>query len=191
MVPDTIAGSVTDWLSAEATNPTPGTLVDLLKIAGTLRTGDPQPGNAARFAIPIPQTLASEMARSDIDGPSHLISIIRLVLGTWLGLRFHGFDHMLHRLGRHAIYWRSATDAAAFARLADYDRVRRYVPLARNCLLDSLAQYRWLARNGIRCRLVFGVTGAPFAAHCWLQADEAILNDTYEHVSRFTPIMVI
>jgi hypothetical protein len=191
MVPDEIAGAVIPWLTGEATKPAPDTLVNLLKIGGTLQTGDPRPNNTDRFEISVPETLAAGIAHFDINRSSHLPSIFNLVVGTWLGLRTRGFDHMLHRLIRQGDYGRSVTSTAALARIAVYDRARRYVPLARNCLLDSLAQYRWLARNGIGCRLVFGVTGAPFAAHCWLQSDEAILNDTYEHVSRFTPIMVL
>ena len=191
MVPDEIAGRVIDWLTVEATKPAPDMLVDLLKIGGTLRTGDPRPSNAERFDIHVPETLAAGFAPFDIDRSRHLPSIITLVVRTWLGLRTGGFDHMLRGIGRQAIHGRPATSAAALSRIATYDRVRRYVPLARNCLLDSLAQYRWLTWNGIGCRLVFGVTSAPFAAHCWLQSDEAILNDTYEHVSRFTPIMAL
>jgi hypothetical protein len=191
MVPEGISGSVIAWLTGEASRTAPDALVNLLKIGEALQPGDPQPSNAERFEISVPETLAAGMAHSGIDRSSHLPAIIILVLCTWLGLRSRGFDHMLRRRGRQSFHGTSATGAAAFARIAAYDRARRYVPVARNCLLDSLAQYRWLARNGIGCRLVFGVTGAPFAAHCWLQTDEAILNDTYEHVSRFTPIMIL
>jgi hypothetical protein len=35
---------------------------------------------------------------------------------------------------------------------------------------------------------VFGVMATPFAAHCWIQDDQAILNDHYDRVSRFAPI---
>lgn len=191
MVPDRITDAVTDWLSADATSPVPDALVELLKAGGTLRTGDPSPSNTERFEISVPKTLAAGSARSGSGRWGQLLSVAGLVMGTRLSLRTRGFEQMLHRLGRHAIYGKSTESAAAVIRIAAYDRVRRFVPLARNCLLDSLAQFRWLSRDGIGCRLVFGVTGEPFAAHCWLQSDEAILNDTYEHVSRFTPIMVL
>ncbi|MFA5966680.1 MAG: lasso peptide biosynthesis B2 protein [Sphingomonas sp.] len=191
MVPGRIADSVTDWLMAEATKDAPETLIELLQIGGTLGKDDPQPSNADRVEVAVPQTLAAGIAVRDIDGSRNLLSIIRLVAGTWLGLRSRGFDHMLRRIDRQAVAISATTSAAALTGIAAYDRERRYVPLARNCLLDSLAQYRWLDRAGIGCRLVFGVTGAPFAAHCWLQSDDTILNDSYEHVSRFTPILAL
>jgi hypothetical protein len=30
----------------------------------------------------------------------------------------------------------------------------------------------------------------PFHAHCWVQHEDAVVGDTVEHVSQFTPIMV-
>jgi hypothetical protein len=36
--------------------------------------------------------------------------------------------------------------------------------------------------------LVFGVRTHPFEAHCWLEKDRVILDDTVEHVRWFTPI---
>lgn len=191
MVPDNIFATVMKWLTTRTTTPPPAQLIQLLEIGGILRPGDPRPSNTEHFEISIPETLATGIAPAN-DNRSHgLSSVFILVMSTWLALRTKGFDHMLRVLGRQAIHGKSATDGTALARIAQYERVRHYVPLARNCLLDSLAQYRWLARDGIGCRLVFGVTGEPFAAHCWLQSDNAILNDTYEHISRFTPIMVL
>ncbi len=191
MVPGSIANSVIDWLMSGATKHAPDRLIELLKFAGTLGKDDPPPGNAARVEVGVPQTLAGGIAPVEIDRAKSLPSVINLVARTWFGLRVRGFDHMLRRIDRQAIATGAPNSATALALIAAYDRRRRYVPLARNCLLDSLAQHRWLDRAGMRCRLVFGVTGAPFAAHCWLQSEDAILNDSYEHVSRFTPILAL
>jgi len=188
MVPDQIAAPVAAWLSGRPMAPAPQGLLDLLASSGTLDPSDPRPCNAERFEIEVPTTLAA--SATGAIGARHRGRIFGLVIGTWLGLKLRGFDRVLHRVSAQAIYGQSST-WAALDRIAAYDRARRFVPLARICLLDSLAQYRWLGQAGIGCRLVFGVTGTPFAAHCWLQNDEAILNDTYEHVSRFTPIMVL
>ncbi len=43
---------------------------------------------------------------------------------------------------------------------------RRFVPVARNCLSDSIALMIWLAGRGRPAMLVFGVKLDPFAAHC-------------------------
>jgi hypothetical protein len=58
-----------------------------------------------------------------------------------------------------------------------------------NCLLDSLVLTAFLQAHGVFPRLVFGVTNAPFSAHCWLQHGGVALNDRIEYVSNFTPIM--
>jgi hypothetical protein len=36
---------------------------------------------------------------------------------------------------------------------------------------------------------VIGVKLNPFAAHCWLQVGDVVLNDLPERVAAFTPIL--
>lgn len=83
----------------------------------------------------------------------------------------------------------TATDPAGHVAL--FRTARRLLPAAPNCLIDSLALSAFLARRSIHSELVFGVKLDPFAAHCWLQNDDAILNDAADSVTTFTPIMVI
>lgn len=68
---------------------------------------------------------------------------------------------------------------------------RRLVPIKANCLLDSLALLRWLGPAKRFTMLVFGAKLDPFAAHCWLQADDLLLNDRLETVTRFRPVRVV
>jgi Transglutaminase-like superfamily len=71
-------------------------------------------------------------------------------------------------------------------------RYRIFLFSSRNeCLYDSLALIEFLARNGIYADWVFGVQTRPFAAHCWVQQGGTVFNDTVEHVSGYTPIMVV
>lgn len=72
-------------------------------------------------------------------------------------------------------------------------RARKLVPLrARDqCLLDSLALLRWLGDLRSGAALVFGVKLNPFAAHCWVQADDLVLNDRLDNVAAFTPLLMI
>lgn len=81
-----------------------------------------------------------------------------------------------------------ATDPGAC--LARFRAGRRLIPVASNCLTDSLALAAFLARRNVRADLVFGVKLDPFAAHCWLQTDDVILNDAADIVTSFTPILV-
>jgi hypothetical protein len=84
----------------------------------------------------------------------------------------------------------------------DVERARRLVAAfmhrrvflfsSRNeCLYDSLALLEYLARFGLHADWVFGVQTRPFAAHCWVQLGDIVFNDTVEHVSGYTPIMVV
>jgi hypothetical protein len=59
------------------------------------------------------------------------------------------------------------------------------------CLYDSLTLLHYLARDHLYPRWVFAVQARPFAAHCWIQHGDTVFNDTAEHVSGYTPIMVI
>jgi hypothetical protein len=59
------------------------------------------------------------------------------------------------------------------------------------CLLESLALLEFLARHQCHPHWVFGVRTRPFAAHCWVQQDAYICNDSCERVCRFTPIAAI
>lgn len=62
--------------------------------------------------------------------------------------------------------------------------VREYL-----CRFDSLALIEFLAHYRQFPEWVFGVTGEPFTAHCWVQDGNCVLNDTVDFVRRFTPIM--
>jgi hypothetical protein len=72
-----------------------------------------------------------------------------------------------------------------------FARARRYVPIEPVCLLDSLSLLRFLSRRGLSANIVFGVTPEPFAAHCWVQADDMVLNETLSDAHAHTPIKVI
>lgn len=59
------------------------------------------------------------------------------------------------------------------------------------CRWRSLVLFRFLTLQGIQPDWVFGVRTRPFAAHCWIEAGSVILNDHFETVSPFTPIMKV
>ena len=67
---------------------------------------------------------------------------------------------------------------------------RRFVPVAPNCLSDSLALRRFLARRDVAADLVIGVKLHPFGAHCWLQQGTTVLNDALGGARGFKPVLV-
>lgn len=80
----------------------------------------------------------------------------------------------------------AAVAAGALAR--SYADARRVVPARRSCVPDSLALLRCLWRRGQDAELYFGVRLAPFAAHCWVQAEGQVLSDPLDSIAEFTPV---
>jgi len=73
-----------------------------------------------------------------------------------------------------------------------FGRLRAYFFTSRDaCLFESFALIEFLSHHDILPRWVFAVHARPFAAHCWVQQEGLVLNDTVEHVSGYTPIMVV
>lgn len=60
-----------------------------------------------------------------------------------------------------------------------------------HCLFDSLALHTFLTGYGVPVRWVFGVKRHPFLAHCWIQFDGVVCNDSLEHICLFHPIMEV
>lgn len=99
-----------------------------------------------------------------------------------------------HAVDKHRNAKRRAGDVAELERIISdveaYLALRPLLPVQPSCLPDSLALARFLRRRGAYPDLVFGVKLAPFGAHCWLQLEGTVLNDSLGNVCDFTPILV-
>lgn len=82
------------------------------------------------------------------------------------------------------------TSPPAGAIIAASSHAKLYRSPAGRCLSRSLALANQLAARGYVSSLVIGIRAEPFAAHCWVQAGDVVLNDTVEEASRYTPILV-
>ena len=86
----------------------------------------------------------------------------------------------------------SAADSAEILRLAMvFDRWAVWLPLPSKCLARSFVLLRFLQRSGQAAQWVFGVRTWPFAAHCWLQLEEVVLDDFAERLAPYEPILAI
>lgn len=93
---------------------------------------------------------------------------------------------------RHTCYRRGLRSETDLLRAVDaFTRARLFVPIEPRCLLDSLSLLRFLARRGLYAHLIFGVSTDPFAAHCWLQSGNLVLNDSVGNVMAHTPIRTV
>lgn len=129
------------------------------------------------------------------------IRLLRASVQAASSLRFRSLESIL-RYVRDRKQARSNARAASGAAELRAEDVREWVkvficlrPLLfgarKNCLFDSLALVEYLARRRAFPTWVFGVTVAPFAAHCWLQQGSVVYNDAPEHVRRYTPILSV
>lgn len=72
-----------------------------------------------------------------------------------------------------------------------FEQARLLRTAADRCLSRSIALAACLAAHGDRTRIVLGVHSPPFAAHCWVQHGDTVLNDSVEEVLRYQPILVV
>lgn len=151
-------------------------------------------------AVPMPTRSATE--RSDIADPLNLrllLEVATSVLSTWWMLRTRGLakviDNYVGCRRKHAEVSTSWTESGPYPDICraaiSFHRARLYVPIRTSCLLDSVALSKFLSRRRIRTSLVFGITRVPFAAHCWVQCGDVVLNDAVGNVISHTPIRVI
>ncbi len=146
------------------------------------------------------KTIAFTRAPSAAEelGPAHSVGVADIGAALWARVRATA------RLKRQPLFeiitargrWR----ARQKAREADWPRVEARAacfaavrPLTGGhdaCLREALALSWFLGADGADVDWIFGVSGAPFAAHCWMQLGRRVLNDSLDHVRAFTPIMV-
>jgi hypothetical protein len=141
----------------------------------------------------------------ELSGPSGslslptLLEVSTLVLATRWALKTRRLVDVMESLVcyrlKHAGQPQSLPKNSSTPLVCDaansFNRARLYVPVATSCLLDSLSMAKFLARRQIDASVVFGVTRDPFAAHCWVQVGDTVLNDTVGNVTAHTPIRIV
>ena len=188
----------------EATAPADSLLSKMLA-SGMLTTDVARGKEAAPIAMPRPQ-----LALGDIDAQqqgdlfdvrphiraAHIANFVLACSAARLALRFRSIASVVAtaaaRKARRAGAVPRLDIRAAQGPVAAYVHLRPLLFTAKDaCLFDSLALTNFLARYGVFATWVFGVQTGPFAAHCWVQHGEVVLNDTPDHVRRYTPILAV
>jgi hypothetical protein len=188
-IPDAVAPTMRAWLEGAAIAAPPS--VDRILTANDiLREDDPALTNTVRDTVRIPNGLISPTWLTS-GAPAKTGSVLLALFTTKVQLRVRSLASVLqdhfHAAPTRPIDGNSRLEE----RCASFARSRIYSPLPRNCLLDTLSLNRWLGDDARGCRIVFGVTAHPFSAHCWLQSSRSVLNDSYDHISRHTPILAL
>lgn len=172
-------------------------LIDLLKGRGILADGIP-PGKNATPVAPEPpgRELASDCDNSEGPRAGNWFSFLAACVFAKMALRMWPFERVIARVRRrkasNTTSERGMDVELARKLVESFLRYRVFVFSPKNeCLFDSLALIEFLARYGLHGDWIFGVQTRPFAAHCWVQHGDIVFNDTAEHVSGYTPIMVV
>lgn len=153
-----------------------------------------KPAKLQAVAATVPtRSLRDEPIRA--SGPALLLvpEILVLLRGSRRTLKRGGLEAAVNEVRRRhaALTEGSGSEDETAAAARRFRAARRLIPIRPNCLLDSLALSRFLARRGLPAALVFGVKLDPFAAHCWLQTADAIVNDGADSITPFTPILAV
>jgi hypothetical protein len=182
---------------ADSPSPETTAAIEVLVGRGLLTQGVP-PGKDATPVTAIAPTreLVSE---TDTSGGPRVGSWLKFFTASALAklaLRAWPFERVILRVKRRKeLLGRNARplDAERARKLVEaFARYRVFLFSSKDeCLYDSLALLEFMSRYGIYPDWVFGVQTRPFAAHCWVQHGDIVFNDTVEHVSGFTPIMVV
>lgn len=91
--------------------------------------------------------------------------------------------------GRRRQSVRRTEHLAAFVGM--FQSVQPLVPFEGDCLQRAWMLHHHLHACGFAPRWVFGVRTWPFLAHCWVQIDDHVVGDRFEHVQGFTPILAV
>ena len=151
-----------------------------------------------------PQTIYHQPVAALIDGYQEereriylrdVLQFLKASMWSVTLLRFRRFEDVVHRLEKRK---RSSHIATA----ADLGGLRSLVAIflrlqplllstKRQCLRNSLALLEFLAAYGVTATWIIGVHTRPFEAHAWVQQAGVVLNDTPDHVRRYTPILTV
>jgi hypothetical protein len=204
--------SLSDALIESRTSPLPTTeyaarvtsVMQSLVTRGLLTT-DPLGAKEAKFVsvsrptktlLPRALLLANCVASNGSLKPSYLFAFWRAVALAASTLKVMSMwrivDHAKRRRTGRMRKEQSFREESAVELISVYYRLRPYLLIGSDsCLFDSLALLNFLASFLLFPRWVFGVQMTPFVAHCWLQHEDVVLNDTPARVCSYVPIMSV
>ena len=130
------------------------------------------------------------------SGVARLFRFCAAAVRARLLLKHRTFESVVNRVKtrveKHGSDPRNSGESRVQELVATFAFLRPYFFSAKDaCLFDALALSEYLAAYDVYPRWIFGVQARPFAAHCWLELNGIVLNDTVDHVRRYAPIMIV
>jgi hypothetical protein len=183
--------------SIDSPSPEAAAAIEVLRGRGLLADGIPPGKDATPVTANVPtRELVSETETAPGARLNSWLKFLTASAFAKFALRTWPFERVILRVKRRKALLEPQSgplDAERARKLVEaFARYRVFLFSSKNeCLYDSLALLEFLARYGIYPDWVFGVQTRPFAAHCWVQHGDLVFNDTVEHVTGYTPIMVV
>lgn len=155
----------------------------------------PRPSLCSRPEIP---ETAVIVGYDEVKAPIstlHVVRFLRAAITATVVMRCCSFETIINRVA-HRPQKKAISTGTTPARLRELVHIYgRLSPLlfssSDECMANSLTLSEFLAAHDVFATWVFGVALEPFAAHCWLQSGNVVLNDSPENVRRYTPILAV
>jgi len=184
-------GGASDLISLEASASVEVALAapaEQLIEAGLLARVDPMRRGTAPIA-----PMASSRLTSDGRTPLSIAAVIGAVGATWsVSRRFSRYSFANLLAGPPASpRVHDEPSPALLEAVAQFERLRPWLPLQGECLLRSYHLRAFLRARRFDALWVFGVRTWPFGAHCWLQAGTTALDDDLERLAAYQPILAV
>lgn len=149
---------------------------------------------AVHIQTPVNSLIADGRRSTPTIRPKHWVVFLYSTLrASWM-LRLYSMQQTVRSVAKRrqrCLTSQAADYNALYEHVAIFHKLRPFYVRKYLCLYDSLALVEFLAHHRFFPHWTFGVTAKPFNAHCWVQDNDCVLNDTVEYVRGFTPIMVV
>lgn len=138
-------------------------------------------------------TLQADLSDARAAGRLTAIRILDFAVATlWVAATFKRYSFArLIAASSSGRATRPPTRAGVSDEVAAFERLRFWTPLDDDCLFRSFWLKAFLRRRGCDVSWVFGVRTYPFLAHCWLQSGSVALDDHFQRLTGYTPIMIV
>jgi hypothetical protein len=152
---------------------------------------DSKPARPEPIPAPTRSLLESTAGRRAVLSPGALLSFALATVRAHRLLKQHPLAEIVRQVQarKHRRTTRHDEGDRVYTVVKQFELLRPYFPRAYLCLFDSLALLEMLALEGIHPQWVFGVRAEPFAAHCWLQMGNVVINDAMDKIVEYKPIM--
>jgi hypothetical protein len=143
---------------------------------------------------PAPPPLPSKSAwRTDriAVAPSDRRRMAKAYVRTAPGLWRSSFGTLLFEAARGRPRGADPSPGPIWRDAQAFDQLMPFVPFQGECLFRSRLLLAFLRTEGRDAAWVFGVRTYPFQAHCWLQAEDTVLDDAVERICGYVPILAV